>query len=290
MKVFVNGEMLDEESAKISVFDRGFLYGDAVFETMRAYGGVVFRLKDHIERLFSSMKSLKIRQSLSNKETGDKVYELMRLNDLKDASVRITVSRGISKNRGFNISQNEPAGVVITAAGFLPRPDYFYDKGIKADISRYKRSSHSLLTRHKTANYLESIIARSEAMPKGSFETLFFNESGYLCEGTVSNVFMVKGSRLMTPSVDCGVLPGITRKVLMELSSYAGVGKEEGNFGEDALKGSEEVFIANSLIEVIPVVSIDGISIGGGKPGPVTRKLHGLYRELVKKETKSGQA
>jgi len=287
MKVFVNGEILDEEKAKISVFDRGFLYGDAVFETMRSYNGVVFRLKDHIDRLFSSMKSLKIRQSLSNKEAEKRLYELMRVNKLKDASVRMTVSRGVSKNRGFNISQNEAANVVITAAKFLPRPDKFYNQGIKADISRYKRSSHSLIARFKVPNYLESIIARNEAMPKGSFETIFFNESGHLCEGTVSNIFMVKENRLMTSSVDCGVLPGITRKVVLELSSYAGVGKEEGRFKQDVLWDADEVFVTNSLIELIPVIKINEMRIGDGQPGPVTRKLHGLYRELVKKETKN---
>ena len=285
MKVFVNGEILDERDAKISVFDRGFLYGDAVLETMRSYGGVVFRLDDHIERLFSSMKSLKIRQGLSNRETEKKIYELMRVNKLADASVRITVSRGLSKHRGFNIAQNEPACVVITASEFLPRPGKFYEKGIKADISRYKKSGHSLLTRFKVPNYLESIIARSEAMPKGSFETIFFNESGHLCEGTVSNVFMVRENRLMTPSLSCGVLPGITRKIVLELSSYAGIGRQEGAFDEDTLKASDEAFVTNSLIELIPVTQIDDVPIGDGIPGPVTRRLHALYGELVKKET-----
>ena len=284
MKVYVNGEILDEENAKISVFDRGFLYGDGIFETVRSYGGVVFRLKDHLDRLYSSMKSLKIRQSLSNKETEKAVYELLRINSLEDASVRITISRGISKQRVFNISQNEVANVVISAQSFIPRPIEFYEKGINTDITHFKRNSQSLLSRFKALNYLESVIARNEAIPKGSFETIFLNEFGYVCEGTVSNIFMVKGNRLMTPSLDCGVLPGITRKIVLELASYAALGTQEGKFKEEELKDSEEVFLTNSLIELIPVVKIDDRRIGNERVGHLTQKIHSLYKELVKKE------
>lgn len=286
MKVYVNGEILDEDKAKISIFDRGFLYGDGIFETVRSYGDVVFRLKDHLDRLYSSMKSLKIRQSISNKEMEKKVYELLRINNLKDASIRITVSRGISKHRGFNISQNALSNVVIVANQFAPRPAKFYSKGIKADVTRFRKSSHSLLTRFKVPNYLESIIARNEAIPNGSFETIFLNEFGYVCEGTVSNIFMVRGNKLMTPSIDCGVLPGITRKIILELASFAGVGTQEGKFKEDELKDSDEIFVTNSLIELIPVVKIDDRQIGDGRVGSVTRKMHSLYKELVAKETK----
>lgn len=285
MKVYVNGEILDEDLAKISVFDRGFLYGDGIFETVRSYGGVVFRFNDHLNRLYSSMKSLKIRPSISNKETEKAVYKLLRINGLKDASIRITISRGISKHRGFNISQNEIANVVITATQFLPRPAKFYESGIKADIAHCRRNSQSLLSRFKIMNYLESIIARNEAISKGSFETIFLNEFGYVCEGTVSNIFMVKGNKVLTPSLDCGVLPGITRKIVLELTSYVGLGTQEGLFKEESLKGSEEVFVTNSLIEMIPVVKINESLIGKGRVGPVTQKIHNLYKELVRRET-----
>jgi branched-chain amino acid aminotransferase len=286
MKIYVNGKILDENEAKISVFDRGFLYGDGLFETVRSYEGVVFRLKDHLDRLYSSIKSLKMRQSLSNKEMEKAVYHLLRVNNLKDASIRITVTRGVSKHRGFNISQNEAANVVIAATQFLPRPAKFYERGIKTDIAHYRRNSQGLLARFKVLNYLESIIARNEAIAKGSFETIFLNELGHVCEGTVSNIFMVKGNRLMTPSVDCGVLPGVTRNIVLGLAPFIGLGKEEGRFEESRLIDSDEVFVTNSLIEIIPVVRIDGGQIGAGRVGPVTRKIHGLYKELVEKETK----
>jgi len=137
MKVYVNGKFLDEDKAAISVFDRAFLYGDGIFETMRSYGGIIFRLGEHLDRLYSSMKSLKIRQRFSNKETEKSIYELLRVNNLKDASIRITVSRGISKDRKFNISQNDLPGVVITACRFVPRPVKYYEAGIKADVARF---------------------------------------------------------------------------------------------------------------------------------------------------------
>lgn len=286
MKVYVNGEILDEDKAKISVFDRGFLYGDGIFETMRSYDGIVFRLTDHLDRLYSSMKCLKIRQGPSNKEMEKAIYGLLRVNDIKDASIRVTVSRGISRHRGFNISQNEAANVIIVAQQFARRPKKFYEKGIKADITHFRRNSQSLLSRFKALNYLESIIVRNEAIPKGSFETIYLNEFGYVCEGTVSNIFTVNGNRLITPSLDCGVLPGITREIILELAPYAGLGTQEKRFTEEELKNSGEVFVTNSLIELIPVTKIDDKEIGTGKVGPVTRKLYDLYTDLVKKETR----
>jgi len=287
MKVYINGEIFDEDKATISIFDRGFLYGDGIFETLRSYDGVVFRLKDHLDRLYSSMKSFKILERISNKETEKAIYNLLQINNLKDASIRITVSRGISKHRGLNISQGEISNVVITTHRFIPPPAKIYKIGIKLDISRFKKNSQGFLNRFKALNYLESIIARSEAIPKGSFETIFLNESGYICEGTISNIFMVKGNKLMTPSLECGVLPGITRKIVLELASNAGLEVEEGRFKDNQLKNSDEVFMTNSLIEIIPVIKIDNKQIKDGKVGPLTLKIHSLYKELVKKETKT---
>ena len=285
MKVYVNGKFLDEDKAVISVFDRAFLYGDGIFETMRSYGGIVFRLERHLNRLYSSMKSLKIRPRFSNKETEKSIYELLRVNSLKDASIRITVSRGISKDRKFNISQNDISGVVITAGRFAPRPVKYYETGIKADVACFRRNSRSFSSNFKAINYLDAIIARNEAVPKGSFETIFLNEADYVCEGSVTNVFMVTGNKLMTPSLDCGVLPGITRKVVLELAPYAALGIEEGKFSEEKLRNCEEIFVTNSLIEIIPVVKIGEKQIGNGKVGSVTRKIHSLYKDLVKRET-----
>ena len=287
VKVYINGEILDENKATISIFDRGFLYGDGIFETMRSYNGIVFRLGEHLKRFYSSMKSLKMKKRLSDKEIEKIIYELLRVNNLKDASIKVIASRGISEKRKFSISQSEASNTVITVAEFLQRPVKYYTEGIKVDIARFRRSSASPSLRFKTLNYLDSIIARSDAVPTGSFETIFLNELGHVCEGSVSNIFMVKGNRLMTPSLSCGILQGVTRKTVLELLPYAGLGIEEGGFGEEELKSSEEVFITNSLIEIIPVTAIDGRIVGDGKVGKITRKIHELYKDLIKEATGS---
>jgi len=214
------------------------------------------------------------------------IYDLLKINELKDANIRVSVSRGISENRAFNISKSEAASVVITAQSFTPRPLKFYEFGIKIDTSQFRKSSSSLSVRFKTPSYLDSIVARNSSMSTGSYETIYLNESGYVCEGTVSNIFMVKdGNKLLTPSVNCGLLAGVTRKLILELSPFAGLAVTEGRFDLDTLKGSAEVFITNSIIELIPVVKVDESVIKSGLVGPVTKRLLDLYRECVNNET-----
>jgi len=286
MKIYLNGAIIDENKAAISVFDRGFLYGDGVFETMRSYGGKVFRLAEHLNRLYFSMKALKIRQRVSQREAEKVVYGLLEANGLKDASIRMTISRGASSHRGLGIVKSEPHTMVITAAKFVPRPAEYYENGICADIARLRRNSRGFSSNLKALGYLDAIIARSEAANRGSFETIFLNEAGDVCEGSVTNIFMVKGNRVMTPSVSCGALPGITRKAVLELAPYAGLGTEEGAFTEEELKDSDEVFLTNSLVEIMPVSRIDDVRIGRRMPGDMTRKIHNLYKELIGKEAK----
>ncbi|MEA3305699.1 MAG: aminotransferase class IV [Candidatus Omnitrophota bacterium] len=280
MKAYVNDKIIDSDKAKISIFDRGFLYGDGLFETMRSYDGKVFRLNRHLDRLYSSMKSFKIRQRFSGKEMERVVYKLLDANSFKNAYIRITVTRGISCGGGLDISKNEIANVVITAKEYAPRPAKYYEEGIKAGMARLRKNSQSFSSNFKVLNYLDNIIARNEAIPGGFVETVFLNEFGYICEGSVSNIFMVCGDKVMTPSIDCGVLPGITREAVLELAPYAGMATQEGRFKEEELKSSDEVFITNSLIEVMPVVKIAGREIGNGDVGPVTRKIQELYKEL----------
>jgi len=284
MKAYINGDIVEDKEAKISIFDRGFLYGDGLFETMRSYEGRVFRMDAHLERLYSSMKTLKIRQRISAKELERAVYDLLSVNNLMDASVRLNVTRGISRNRAFSISKNEPSNVIITSRPFVPRPASFYEKGIKINISRYIRSGRTFVSNVKVPNYLQSIIARNEAMPKGFFETIYLNEDGDITDGSVSNIFMVKGDMLATPSIDCGVLPGITRGTVLKLASFAGLPVSEGRFDPSYLKNADEVFITNSLIEIIPVTKVDDKEIAGGGIGCSTKRLHSLYKEQVRKE------
>lgn len=285
MKIYVNGQIMDKDKAVISVFDRGFLYGDAVFETMRSYGGAIFRLKDHLERLYSSMKSLKIKQPIADKESEKAAYELLKVNGLKDARVRITVSRGASEGGGMDISKSGPSTMVVSAEEYIPPPDKYYENGIAAAIAQSRRNSRTALKNFKAVNYLDSILARNEALPRGFFDAIFLNDAGHVCEGSTSNIFMVSGNKLLTPSIDCGALPGITRKIILDISRYAGLGMQEGKFVPDDLKNSSEVFITNSLFEVLPVVRVEDKIIGKGIPGAMTKKIHGLYKELIEKDT-----
>jgi len=287
MKVYVNGKIVDKDKALVSVFDRGFLYGDGIFETMRSYDGKIFRIQDHLDRLYSAMKFLKIRQPLADKEAEKVIYELLEANALKDARIRVTISRGKSEDGKMDISKSEPSNMVVITEEYVQPPDKYYEKGIAANIARSRRNSRSVLSNLKVLNYLDSILARNEAIPKGFFDTIFLNDAGYVCEGSTSNIFMVSGTRLLTPSGDCGILPGITRKVVLEISRYAGVGTEEGRFGEDELKKSAEVFITNSMFEIMPIVKIEDKIIGDGSVGKTTRKIHALYKEQVAKDTKS---
>lgn len=285
MKVYVNGKIVDENKAVISVFDRGFLYGDAIFETMRSYGGKLFRAKDHLGRLYSSLRSLKIKQPIADKEAEHAVYELLEINGLQDARIRITISRGESEDRKMDISKSGPPTIVMTAEEYFPPPDKYYENGITVGIAESRRNSRTVLRNFKVVNYLDSILARNEAFPKGCFDTVFLNDAGYVCEGSRSNIFMVSGNKLRTPSLDCGALPGVTRKIILEISRYAGLGMQEGKFILDDLKNASEVFITNSLFEVMPVVKVEDKVIDKGVPGVMTKKIHGLYKELVAQET-----
>jgi branched-chain amino acid aminotransferase len=238
-----------------------------------------------MERLYSAMKFLKIRQPLADKEAEKVIYELLKINNLKDAYIRVTVSRGESEDSRMDISKSGPSNVVVIAREYNPPPDKCYEKGVAVNIARSRRNSQSILSNFKVLNYLDSILARNEAYPEGFFDAIFLNEAGYISEASTSNVFIVSGNRLATPSLDCGVLPGITRKVVLELSRYAGVGVSEGKFLESELKNGDEAFITNSMFEIIPVVKIDDKVIGSGFVGRTTRKICNLYKDMVRKET-----
>lgn len=289
MKVYVNGKIVDHDKAVISVFDRGFLYGDAIFETMRGYNGRIFRLNDHIARLYSFMKSLKIRQPIAAKSAEKIIYELLLLNglDKSDAHIRMTVSRGASEDGRMDISKSGPSNVVITARGYMPLADKHYENGIAVNIAHSRRNSRSALCNFKAVNYLENILARNEAFSGGFFDTVFLNESGYVSEASTSNIFMITGNTLATSSKNCGILLGITRKVVMEISPYAGLGIAEGEFSESSLKNADEVFITNSMFEILSVVRVDTKTVGNGAVGKTTKKIYKLYKEAIEREVSS---
>ena len=216
------------------------------------------------------------------------IYELLDANSLKgkDAHIRITVSRGPSEKGSMDISKSGPSNAVITAKEYIPPPEKCYEVGVAVNIARSRRNSQSAICNFKVVNYLDSILARNEALPGGFFDTVFLNESGYVCEASTSNIFMVAGNRLATPSVLCGILPGITRKGVLELSRYAGLGIAEGEFSESEFKSADEGFLTNSMFEIIPVIKIGDKTIGTGTVGKTTLKMHALYKESARKSGK----
>ena len=277
--VYLNGSLIPRSQASISALDYGFLYGFGLFETMRAYRGRVFRLDSHLSRLASSAKMLGL--PIKAPELKSAVTDTIRANKLSDARVRITVSIG----EGGIIPDPSTCGkptVLILAGHYQAYPAQVYQEGFRAVVSLIRRNSQSPLSRLKSANYLESLLARQEARAAGVDEAICLNEKGLLAEASMSNIFLVAGGRLKTPGQESGILPGITRDTVLELAPQLGISTVEDDTGLDELLQAQEAFLTNSLIEVMPLTEIDGKPIGSGRPGPVTKRLMAAYKKLVR--------
>ncbi len=283
--VYLNGSLVPESEAKVSVFDRGFLYGDGLFETMRAYSGKIFRLERHLRRLFRSAGMISLTLPRGEKEIGAAVYRTLQANELKEAYLRLTVSRG-QGGRGLDIADSRGVLMVIVSKPLPLYPRSRYEEGIKAVVVKERRNESSTLSRIKSLNYLPGILAGLEARDKGAGEGLMLNSRGYLAEGTVSNIFLISDGEVVTPSLESGILPGITREAVLELAPRQGLKIAEKEIELTELKEAEEAFLTNSLREVVPLTRVEGQPIGKGKPGKITQRIAGAYASLVKKETK----
>ncbi|MCL6636050.1 MAG: branched-chain-amino-acid transaminase [Peptococcaceae bacterium] len=279
--VYLNGAYVPENEAFVSVFDHGFLYGDGVFETMRAYGGQVFKLAEHLARLHRSAAAIFLEIPLAPGELAEVVRETVRRNGLAEAYVRLSVSRGPG-----------PVGIdprrctsptVVCLAGEVPGDlERLRRQGVRAVITRTRRvPAESLDPAAKTCNFLNGIVAKIEASRAGAFEGIMLNTRGEVAEGTVSNVFICRKGALLTPAAAAGILRGITRDTVLALARDIGLQAEEALFGPSELFGAEEVFLTNSSWEVMPVTELDGRPVGGGVPGPVAGLLRQEYRRLV---------
>jgi len=282
-KVFLNGSFVNLTQAKISVFDRGFLYGDGLFETMRAYWGEVFRLEDHLDRLFRSAKEIELSFPYTRKELKDIIKKVLKINNLSEAYIRLTLSRGVSEP-GLVSKSKSSATLVIVARKFKPLSPSEYRKGWRATIVETRQNQASPLSRLKSLNFLNNILARKEAEAKRIDEGILLNTVGDVTEASTSNIFLVKKGIIITPPEESGLLPGITRGVVQELAHNLGLKAYKRRVFLDDLMGAEEAFLTNSLIEIMPLVEVDGRRIGKGKPGPVTQKIHKAYQDLVKRE------
>ena len=282
MKVYIDGKYCDERSAKVSVFDHGLLYGDGIFEGIRAYNGRVFRLKEHIDRFFCSAKSLMLTIPMGHAELMAAVVETCRRNKLRDAYIRLVCTRGVG-TLGLSPKSCKNPSVIIIVGKIQLYPAEFYQRGMEIITVPTTRNLHSALNPAiKSLNYLNNILAKIEASNAGCEEAIMLNSEGFVAECTGDNIFIVAEGQLWTPPLWAGALYGITRRVVMELAAGAGLEVREANLTRHELFNADECFLTGTASEIVPVVKIDGRVIGHGKPGAVTGKLVERYRALTK--------
>ena len=281
MKIYIDGKYYDEHKAKVSVFDHGLLYGDGVFEGIRAYNGRVFKLAEHIERLYCSAKSILLKIPMPPADMVRAVVQTCRKSKLRDGYIRLLVTRGVG-SLGLNPHKCPRATVVIIADKIQLYPPEYYERGLDIIMVATTRNLHSALNPAiKSLNYLNNILAKIEALNGGCEEAIMLNAEGFVAECTGDNIFIVKGDRLLTPPLSAGALYGITRSVVMDLGRGQGLEVGEPNLTRHDMFNADECFLTGTGAEIIPVVKIDGRVIGAGKPGAVTRKLEGEYRKLT---------
>jgi branched-chain amino acid aminotransferase len=282
IQIYLDGSYFKKEEAKISVFDHGYLYGDGVFEGIRAYNGRIFKLKEHLERLYESAHHLLLDIPLSPEEMEECTLETVRRNNLRDAYIRIVVSRGPG-DLGLDPQKCSGATVVIIADKIILFPQELYDRGLKVvTASTRQRSSNTLEPRLKSLNYLNNILVKMEAHQAGVMEALVLSSEGYVVESSGTNIFIVnKQGELITPPIYLGILEGITRNTVIELARQEGLTIKEQPFTRHDLYIATECFLTGTAAELIPVVTVDNRLIGKGVPGPVTQKMMQKFRHYA---------
>jgi branched-chain amino acid aminotransferase len=282
MKVFIDGKYYDEHDAKISVFDHGLLYGDGVFEGIRAYNRRVFKLKEHIDRLFNSARAILLEIPMSREEITCTVLDACRVNRIRNGYVRLVVTRGAG-TLGLNPNRCKHPSVIVIADKIQLYPPELYRQGMDIVTVPTTRNLHSALNPAiKSLNYLNNILAKIEANNAGVEEAVLLNAEGFVAECTGDNVFIVKNGELFTPPLSAGALYGITRQTVIELAGEAGLKVTEPNLTRYDLFNADECFLTGTGAEIVPVVKIDGRVIGTGKPGPITHQLVKAYHALTK--------
>jgi len=284
MKVYINGKFYDKENAKISVFDHGLLYGDGVFEGIRSYSRLVFKLKEHIDRLFESAKSIMLAIPLAKEQLVNAVIATLKENKLNDAYIRLVVTRG-EGDLGLDPRKCKGHGtVIIITDKVLLYPKELYKEGLKiVTVPTVRNLPEALNPQIKSLNYLNNILAKIEAVNAGSDEAIMLDSLGYVAECTGDNIFIAKNSHLYTPPQCMGTLRGITRDSVMAIAKKAKISVHEHVITRHEVYISDECFLTGTAAEVIPVVMVDGRSIGTGKPGKITLSLMKKFKELTQK-------
>ena len=282
MKIYIDGKYYDERNARISVFDHGLLYGDGIFEGIRAYNGRVFKLKEHIDRLFCSAKSILLNLPMAHADIMTAIVETCRRNKLRDGYIRLVVTRGPG-TLGLNPNRCKNPSVIFIAGKIQLYPPELYRQGMDIVTVPTTRNLHSALNPAiKSLNYLNNIMAKIEANNAGCEEAVMLNAEGFVAECTGDNIFIVKEGQLLTPPLAAGALYGITRRVVMDLAAQAGLKVSESDLTRYDLFNANECFLTGTAAELMPVVKIDGRVIGTGTPGPVTGNLMTQYHALTK--------
>jgi branched-chain amino acid aminotransferase len=277
-KVFLNDKLIDTDKANIPAGDSGFLYGAGLFETMRAYNGVVYCLHNHLNRLLISANTLSIDHTYSKKYLRECVYNVIKANNLSDARIRLTLTAG-----GFSQTQTKPnPTLLITATKLQPYPAEYYKKGVLVVLCPTRQNISDPTCGHKTTSYLPRMLALKQAHEKKAAEALWFTTDGRLAEGCVSNVFLVKDSKILTPTLNTPVLPGVGRWNVCNAAIVHKIEFIEKDLTIDDLLGADEVFITNVIMQVMPVVGIEKHTVGNGTPGTITKKITDFYDQYVK--------
>jgi branched-chain amino acid aminotransferase group I len=279
--VYLDGQLVPRSEAKLSPFDHGFLYGYGLFETMRAYDGCIFHLDHHLTRLYQGAEILGLASKLASFDLKATCRETLRANGLKEARLRLTVTAG-EGDMTPDPSTCSGLTALVTVKNFIPLSAQEYELGFKAILSSVRCNSQSLLSRLKSTCYLNNILAKMEAKTAGVDEAILLNEQGNLAESSTTNIFLVSQGKLITPSLESGVLPGITREAVLEIAQTLNIKAEERKVELKELIEAEEAFITNSVLEVMPLTWFAGKPIGTGKPGQLTKILMAAYKKLVK--------
>jgi len=280
-QVYISGKFVPQENAKVSVFDHGLLYGDGVFEGLRSYRGKVFRLRQHIVRLYESAKAIWLEIPISQDAMCDAVNEAVRVNKIEDGYVRLVVTRGAG-TLGLDPNRCSDPQIIIIADAITLYPKELYEKGLEiVTVSVQRTHPAALSPRIKSLNYLNNILAKIEGLQAGCIEALMLNHKGEVAECTGDNIFLVRSGVLYTPPLEAGILGGITRDAVIEIAGDADIDVRETPLTKHDVYIADECFLTGTAAEVVPVVKVDSRTIGTGDPGPLTRDLEKRFHKLT---------
>ncbi|RKY35993.1 MAG: branched-chain amino acid aminotransferase [Candidatus Omnitrophota bacterium] len=284
LKIYLDGDLVDKDAAKISVFDHGLLYGDGVFEGIRSYNNVVFKLNEHISRLYESAHTIMLKIPLSKTQMSEAVIKTLQENGLKDAYIRLIVTRGVG-DLGLDPRKCRKPSVIIIADKIVLYPEKFYEQGLKIiTVPTTRNLAEALNPRIKSLNYLNNVLAKIEAVNAGYEEAIMLNSLGFVAECTGDNLFIIKKGTVYTPPQSMGILLGITRDVVIDLARKLHISVKEQILTRYELFNADEAFLTGTAAEIIPVVCIDGRQIGSGSPGQISLKLLQAFKKATEND------